>query len=139
MSSEVYSYIYEKFINEGALDIYTQSIYMKKNRPAIKLCILCKENDINKFIDLIMLQTSTFGVRYNKFNRVTLDRKFTKIETEYGRVTVKLGYYNGKLIRVTPEYEDCKKISIKSNISLNNLLNNLNYIINKKFNINLLT
>ena len=106
MSSEVYSYIYEKFINDGALDIYTQSIYMKKNRPAIKLCILCKEDDLNKFIDLMILQTSTFGIRYSKYNRVTLDRKFTKIETEYGKITVKLGYYNGQLIRITPEYED---------------------------------
>ena len=89
MSSEVYSYIYERFINDGALDIYTQSIYMKKNRPATKLCILCKEEDLNKFIDLMILQTSTFGIRYSKYNRVTLDRKFTKIETEYGKITVK--------------------------------------------------
>ena len=118
MSSEVYSYIYEKFINDGALDIYTQSIYMKKNRPAIKLCILCKEDDLNKFIDLMILQTSTFGIRYSKYNRVTLDRKFTKIETEYGKITVKLGYYNGQLIRITPEYEDCKKISINKNIPI---------------------
>ena len=124
MSSEVYSYIYEKFINDGALDIYTQSIYMKKNRPAIKLCILCKEDDLNKFIDLMILQTSTFGIRYSKYNRVTLDRKFTKIETEYGK------------IRITPEYEDCKKISINKNIPLNSLVNNINYLINKKFNIN---
>ena len=108
MSSEVYSYIYEKFINDGALDIYTQSIYMKKNRPAIKLCILCKEDDLNKFIDLMILQTSTFGIRYSKYNRVTLDRKFTKIETEYGKITVKLGYYNGQLIRITPEYEEIR-------------------------------
>ena len=134
MSSEVYSYIYEKFINDGALDIYTQSIYMKKNRPAIKLCILCKEDDLNKFIDLMILQTSTFGIRYSKYNRVTLDRKFTKIETEYGKITVKLGYYNGQLIRI--EYEDCKKISINKNIPLNSLVNNINYLINKKFNIN---
>lgn len=136
MSSEVYSYIYEKFINDGALDIYTQSIYMKKNRPAIKLCILCKEDDLNKFIDLMILQTSTFGIRYSKYNRVTLDRKFTKIETEYGKITVKLGYYNGQLIRITSEYEDCKKISINKNIPLNSLVNNINYLINKKFNIN---
>lgn len=136
MSSEVYSYIYEKFINDGALDIYTQSIYMKKNRPAIKLCILCKEDDLNKFIDLMILQTSTFGIRYSKYNRVTLDRKFTKIETEYGKITVKLGYYNGQLIRITPEYEDCKNISINKNIPLNSLVNNINYLINKKFNIN---
>lgn len=139
MSSEVYSYIYERFIDDGALDIYTQSIYMKKNRPATKLCILCKEEDLNKFIDLMMLQTSTFGIRYSKYNRVTLDRKFTKIDTGYGKITVKLGYYNGKLIRVTPEYEECKKIAIDKNMSLNNLVNNINYIINKKFNINLLT
>ena len=136
MSSEVYSYIYERFINDGALDIYTQSIYMKKNRPATKLCILCKEEDLNKFIDLMILQTSTFGIRYSKQNRVTLDRKFTKIETEYGKITVKLGYYNGQLIRINPEYEDCKKISINKNIPLNSLVNNINYLINKKFNIN---
>jgi len=126
-------------MDKGALDIYTQSIYMKKNRPAIKLCILCRENDLDKFIDLVLLETSTFGIRYNKYNRVVLDRRFEKLETEYGKITVKLGYYNGKLIRVTPEYEDCKKISENKGIPLNLLINDINYFINKKFNINLLT
>lgn len=139
MSSEVYSYIYEIFIENGVLDIYTESIYMKKNRPATKLCILCKEEDLNKFVDLIILQTSTFGIRYTKYNRVTLNRKFTEIDTKYGKITVKLGYYNGKLIRVTPEYEDCKNIAKNKNIPLNSLINNINYLINKKFNTNLLT
>ncbi len=139
MSSEVYSYIYEIFIENGVLDIYTESIYMKKNRPATKLCILCKEEDLNKFIDLIILQTSTFGVRYTKYNRVTLNRKFIEIDTKYGKIKVKLGYYNGKLIRVTPEYEDCKNIAKNKNIPLNSLINNINYLINKKFNTNLLT
>ena len=132
MSSEVYSYIYEIFIDNGVLDIYTESIYMKKNRPATKLCILCKEEDLNKFVDLIILQTSTFGIRYTKYNRVTLNRKFTEIDTKYGKITVKLGYYNGKLIRVTPEYEDCKNIAKNKNIPLNSLINNINYLINKK-------
>ena len=139
MSSEIYSYIYKVVMDKGALDIYTESIYMKKNRPAIKLCILCREEDLDKFIDLMLLETSTFGVRYNKYNRVVLDRRFEKLETEYGKITVKLGYYNGKLIRVTPEYEECKKIAESKRIPLNFLINNINYLINKKFKINLLT
>ena len=63
----------------------------------------------NKFIDLIMLQTIIFWIRYSKYNRVTLNRTFTKIKTKYGKITVKLGYYNDGLIKVTLVYEYCKK------------------------------
>ena len=51
MSSEIFSYLYEKLMEDGALDVYTQSIYMKKNRPAIKLSVLCNEVDLEKFIE----------------------------------------------------------------------------------------
>ena len=54
MSSEIYSYLYEKVLEEGALDIYTESIYMKKNRPATKVCILCQESDLDKFIEILL-------------------------------------------------------------------------------------
>lgn len=139
MSSEVYSYLYDKVLNEGALDIYTESIYMKKNRPATKICILCKEEDLEKFIEILIKETSTFGIRYNKFNRIKLKRKFKKIQTPYGEISVKLGYFEDKLIKVTPEYEDCKKIAINNELSLNQLLYKINYIINEEFDINLLT
>ena len=129
MSSEVYSYIYEIFIDNGVLDIYTESIYMKKNRPATKLCILCKEEDLNKFVDLIILQTSTFGIRYTKYNRVTLNRKFTEIDTKYGKITVKLGYYNGKLIRVTRIYSEIRSESFYRDTV--NILTMSEIIINK--------
>jgi len=139
MSSEVYSYIYDKILEEGALDVYTESIYMKKNRPANKLSILCEKRNLQKFVELILIETTTFGVRYHQYNREKLIRKFTKLDTPYGLVTVKLGYYNGKLIKVTPEYEDCKIIAKKHEISFNQLLCEINYIINEKFDINLLT
>nr|WP_312214417.1 nickel insertion protein [Clostridioides sp.] len=48
MSGEIYSYIYDRALSEGALDVYTQSIYMKKNRPATKLSILCTKEDKDK-------------------------------------------------------------------------------------------
>lgn len=111
MSSEIYSYLYEKILDEKALDIYTESIYMKKNRPATKVSILCNESDLEKFIKILLLETSTFGVRYNAYNREILERKFVKLDTKYGVVTVKLGYYKGKLVKVTPEYNECKTIA----------------------------
>jgi uncharacterized protein (DUF111 family) len=139
MSSEVYSYLYDKILEEGALDVYTESIYMKKNRPANKLSILCKKRNLQKFVELMLIETTTFGVRYHQYNRETLTRKFTKLDTPYGLITVKLGYFDGKLIKVTPEYEDCKIIAKKHEISFNQLLYEINYMINEKFDINLLT
>ncbi|MGM9530250.1 nickel insertion protein [Intestinibacter sp.] len=133
MSSELYSYLYEKALAEGALDIYTESIFMKKNRPAYKVTIICNEEDIDKFTELLLVETSTFGVRYQKFNRSTLYRRFSKINTKYGDIQIKLGYLNGKLIKVTPEYEDCKMMAKKENIPLNQIFNEINSIINEKF------
>ena len=74
---------------------------MKKNRPAYKICILCKEEDLQKLINLLILETSTFGVRYHKLERTVIDRKFERINTKYGDIQIKLGYLNNKLIKAT--------------------------------------
>ncbi|MBC5997809.1 DUF111 family protein [Romboutsia ilealis] len=139
MSSEIYSYLYEKVLEEGALDIYTESIYMKKNRPAIKLCILCKESDLDKFIKILLKETSTFGVRYNTYNREELKRKFETIDTKYGKIKVKLGYYDNELIKATPEYDECKLIAKNYDISLNEVFFEINCIIKQKIDTKLLT
>lgn len=139
MSSEIYSYLYEKVLEEGALDIYTESIYMKKNRPATKVCILCQESDLDKFIEILLTETSTFGVRYNIYNREELKRKFEIIDTKYGKIKVKLGYHNNKLIKATPEYDECKIIAKNYNISLNEVFFEINCIIKQRINTKLLT
>ena len=139
MSSEIYSYLFEKIMDEGAFDVFTESIFMKKNRPAYKISILTKKKDLNKFIKLLLTETSTFGVRYKEYNRAKLDRKFIEVDTVYGKVKVKLGYYNNKLIKLKPEYEQCKLISKTLNIELREVYNEINKSINEKININLLT
>lgn len=133
MSSETYSYLYERILEKGALDIYTESIFMKKNRPAYKLNVLCKEEDLEKFTKLLLVETSTFGVRYQKLERSMLERKFEKLETKYGKVQIKLGYLNGELIKVTPEYEDCKIIVYREKLPLIKVFNEINCIISEKF------
>ena len=139
MSCEIYSYLFDKILNEGALDVYAQSIYMKKNRPAYKINILVEEKDLEKFTNIILLETSTFGVRYNKYNRCKLDRKFIDIDTKYGPIKFKLGYYNGKLIKVKPEYEQCKNISFSLNIPIKEIYDSINISINEEIIKNLLT
>lgn len=139
MSGEVYSHLYEIILAEGALDIYIESIYMKKNRPANKICVLCNKEDLDKFIKILLTETSTFGVRYSIYNRVKLKRRFEKIDTPYGAVNVKLGYYKGELIKATPEYKDCKLISDNEKIPLYKVFNEINYIIIEKLKLKLLT
>lgn len=139
MSCEIYSYLFDKILNEGALDVYAQSIYMKKNRPAYKINILVEEKDLEKFTNIILLETSTFGVRYNKYNRCKLDRKFIDIDTKYGPIKFKLGYYNGKLIKVKPEYEQCKNIAFSLNIPIKEIYDSINISMNEEIIKNLLT
>lgn len=139
MSCEIYSYLFEKLLNEGALDVYAQSIYMKKNRPAYKISILVEETNLQKFTNILLLESSTFGVRYSKYNRVKLNRKFVDIPTKYGSIKVKLGYYNGKLIKVKPEYEQCKSIAFKFNIPIKEIYDLINDITYREINENLLT
>ena len=136
MSSEVFSYLYEKLMEEGALDVYTESIYMKKNRPAIKLSVLCNKNDLDKFSEIILVETSTFGIRYKEYNRITLSRRFEKINCEYGQVTVKLGYYKNNIIKVTPEYEECKNLAKKNCVPIKSVYDSINYTIKNKFSKN---
>ena len=112
---------------------------MKKNRPAIKLCILCKESDLDKFIKILLKETSTFGVRYNTYNREELKRKFETIDTKYGKIKVKLGYYDNELIKATPEYDECKLIAKNYDISLNEVFFEINCIIKQKIDTKLLT
>ncbi len=126
MSSEIYSYLYEKLFELGALDVYTQSIYMKKNRPAIKLSVICEKEHLDKVIESILKETTTFGIRYNTFKRKVLERKHTKIETKYGNVSIKCAYYKDKLLKYAPEYEECKRIAKEFNIPLKKVYEDIN-------------
>ena len=139
MSSEIYSYLFEKIMNEGALDVFTESIFMKKNRPAYKISILTKEEDLDKFIEILLIETSTFGVRYRKYNRTKLERKFIDLSTDYGIMKIKLGYYNGKLIKAKPEYEQCKLISKELNIPIKEIYNKINIAIYEEIGKKMLT
>lgn len=110
MSPEIFSYLLAKLLKLGALDAYVIPIYMKKNRPAHLLTVICREGNSENLLEQIFAETTTFGVRITEEKRRILERSFTSVTTPWGEIKIKLGFSNGtrqKPIQVAPEYEDC--------------------------------
>lgn len=129
MSAEIYSYLIEELFKAGAKDVTYTSISMKKNRPGIKVSVLVEKSRIELIEKVLFMETSTFGVRKYIVERSVLQRKINIIETKYGEFSLKAGYYNGKCIKMTPEYEECKKYSQEFNIPLREMYNYINAMI----------
>ncbi|MCS7202806.1 MAG: LarC family nickel insertion protein, partial [Dictyoglomus sp.] len=108
----------EKIIKNGALDISVFCGIGKKNRPIFKVEILVPESKFNEISNILFQETTTIGFRYRRENRVVLDRTIKEVNTELGKVRVKIAYREGKIVNLSPEYEDCKKISEEKNIPL---------------------
>ena len=118
VSGEILGHFVETALAAGALDVFHTPIQMKKNRPGVLLTVLCAETDADKFSEMILRETSAFGVRRTTAERRKLRREFTKIKTPFGEVTLKIGRLNGKVVQAAPEFESCKKLAIRAKIPL---------------------
>jgi uncharacterized protein (DUF111 family) len=121
MNPEIYSYLLDKLIRDGALDAYTIPVYMKKNRPANLLCVICHEEKIEKLLETVFRETTTLGVRIREEKRRVLYRGFEAVKTPWGEVKVKTGYAGedkNEVLQIAPEYEECKSISEKFGVPL---------------------
>lgn len=118
MNPEIYSYVFERFLEEGALDLYLTPVIMKKNRPGTKLSLLVTKDSVEKMKEMLFHETTTLGIRSLEVGREALERKWTKKETPLGIVTFKEGYYQGKKVKATPEYEECRRIAKEQDLPL---------------------
>ena len=118
MSPEITGYVTSQLFEHGALDVFLTPIFMKKGRPATQITVLCPTTDRDKLIELLLTETTTFGVRLASADRIKLRRDFTQVETQWGIIQVKRGYLNGTLIKTVPEYEDCKRLAEQNSVPL---------------------
>ena len=118
VSSEILGYFVEKALAEGALDVFHTPIQMKKSRPGVLLTVLCAEADADKFTELMLRETSSFGVRRQTAQRRKLRREFVSVSTEFGPVQVKLGRLDGHVIQAAPEFDSCKQIAAQAKVPL---------------------
>jgi uncharacterized protein (TIGR00299 family) protein len=118
INAEILGSFVDRALASGALDVFYTAIQMKKNRPAVLLTVLCVEADADKFSELILRETSAFGVRRYSAERRKLVREFVTVQTPYGEVTVKLGRLDQRLLQAAPEFESCKKAAAESKVPL---------------------
>ena len=111
MSPEIAGYLTELLFEKGALDVFLTSILMKKGRPATKLSLLATPDLRESLIQVVLRETTTFGVRCQVVERSKLFRDFIEAPTRWGTVRAKRGYIGGEPIKAVPEYEDCKRIA----------------------------
>ncbi|MDE0322297.1 MAG: nickel pincer cofactor biosynthesis protein LarC [Candidatus Poribacteria bacterium] len=118
MSPEITGYVTSQLFEHGALDVFLTPTFMKKGRPATQITVLCPTTHRDELIELLLTETTTFGVRLSSANRVKLRRDFTQVETQWGTIQAKRGYLNDALIKTVPEYEDCKRLAEQNSIPL---------------------
>lgn len=115
-TGENLGFVQEKLFETGAKDVTVIPCFMKKNRPAFLLQVLCDELSVSKIESVIFEHTTTIGIRRVKMERTILKRKQVVLQTEYGTIECKEVIVNGKK-RISPEYESVKKICNEKNIS----------------------
>jgi uncharacterized protein (DUF111 family) len=115
MSGEIFGYIMERLMENSALDVWYTPIYMKKNRPGVMISVLCNPEDEDKLKGILLNETTTLGVRSYTAYRSILNRQWTKVNTSFGDIRIKIAQ-NEKICKAAPEYEDCKQAAEKHGV-----------------------
>ena len=118
MSPQLYDFVFEKALSGGALDVSLTTIQMKKNRPGVQLQIICPVSALSSLAELIFNETTSIGLRWRIENRMVTKRFIKNVETEFGASRVKVASWNGRIVNICPEYEDCKKLAAQRNLSI---------------------
>jgi uncharacterized protein (TIGR00299 family) protein len=118
MSPQLFGYVMEKALAEGALDCYFTPVQMKKNRPGVLLQILCRPADLEAMCGLLFSETTTLGVRSYEVERRALERETVRVETPYGPIDVKVARIDGRVAKEMPEYEQCRAAAESAGVAL---------------------
>ena len=118
MNPQVYSFVMERAFALGALDVFMIPAQMKKDRPGVLLTVLCRPETVDAAIEMLLVETTTLGVRYYEARRRVLERTIETIETEYGPVRIKVARDGARTLHFQPEYEDCARVAVSANVPL---------------------
>ena len=122
LNPQVFGYVMDRLLEEGALDVFGMPVQMKKNRPGTLLTVLCRPERAGKLVQLIFAETTTLGVRRREEMRQTLARRWENVRTQWGEVRIKIASMNGTVTNYAPEYEDCRRIAAEHHVALKTVM-----------------
>ncbi len=122
MNPQIYGYLMEKMLQMGVMDVFLVPLHMKKNRPGVLLTVLCKMEMMDQITAFLLTETTTIGLRWRIDQRMKAHREIRTAKTAYGNMSFKVAKIGDRTVNVTPEYEDCKRVAMKKNIPLINVL-----------------
>jgi len=122
LNPQVFGYVMDRLLEEGALEAFGIPVQMKKNRPGMLLSVLCRPEDAGKLTNLILSETTTLGVRRREERREVLARKLITVSTRWGDVRLKVASMNGTITNYAPEYDDCRRIAVEHHVPLKNVM-----------------
>jgi uncharacterized protein (TIGR00299 family) protein len=122
MTPQVFGYVMEQALQNGALDAFGTPVQMKKSRPGMLLTVLCRTEDSQRLVKFILAETTTLGVRMRRESRAALTRRHVSVTTKWGDVRMKLANLNGSISNYAPEYEDCRQIAKEKKVPLKTVM-----------------
>jgi uncharacterized protein (TIGR00299 family) protein len=118
MNPQFYDYVMEQLLKMEVLDIFLTPIAMKKNRPATLVTVICFPEKLPPILEFLLKETTTLGLRWHEEERAKSDREIQAHKTKYGKIHFKLAKWDGKIVNLSPEYEDCKRLALEKGIPL---------------------
>jgi pyridinium-3,5-bisthiocarboxylic acid mononucleotide nickel chelatase len=122
LNPQLIGYIVDLALAEGARDVFTTPVQMKKNRPGTLFTILAKPEHEEKLRALLFRESSTLGVRTRHEKRHALPRRLEAVVTRWGEVRMKVAGVDGAISQYAPEYEDCRRIAAEHHVPLKTVM-----------------
>jgi hypothetical protein len=122
LSPQVVGYAADLLLREGALDVFTTAVQMKKGRPGTLMTVLARPQSESQLREILFRETSTLGVRSRREQRHVLARRHESVITPWGDVRIKIGRKGNADANAAPEYEDCRRIAAEKGVALKTVM-----------------
>ncbi len=122
MNPQLYDYLIQKMLSLGALEVFLTPAQMKKNRPGTLLSLICAPAAVEKFAAFLLEETTTIGLRWRLEQRLKAARTIREAPTRYGPVRFKVAQLGDRVVQVSPEYEDCKRLALEQGAPLREVM-----------------